>query len=526
MSRTSTLIVLALAVGAAGPAGAVVLSPLVTRPDSALVEAVRATPGVTLRLDDAVGAALTEATIVREARAALLAARGSLRRERGAFDPELFLDATRSSEDQANASPFSSVPVVRDKETSVNGGARVRLPIGTEFSASLETTRRETTSDFVLLDPEYRTAGKLEITQPLLKGFGPSAWSGWRSAAREHESARARYEDAVLTTRTLVEQTYWDLYAAVRDYGVEKVIRDGAASLLEEAELRARAGLVGPSQVANARVFLAEREQVLLDREEQLDAISDRLATLMGRRPGEGQARYLAVDEPPGEFAIEPLDTLLARAVARNQVLGAAEREVEAARIRARGAKWDMLPQLDFIGSIGGTGLAGRRVPVDLGSGPVYADSALEGTFGDTWTRVRNRDLPTWSAGIRVTVPVGFRAGAGEHQRLRGELERAEQRHLAARRSLEEQVRAVHRDLLHARKRVEAARTGADASLEQVRIGLLEFRAGRATAFELVRLAGDVATAQQRYSAALVRAAKTAAELRRLTAGGDAAGAR
>ena len=78
----------------------------------------------------------------------------------------------------------------------------------------------------------------------------------------------------------------------------------------------------------------------------------------------------------------------------------------------------------------------------------------------------------------------------------------------------------------HARKRVEAARAGADASLEQVRIGILEFRAGRTTAFELVRLAGDIATAQQRYSAALVRAAKTAAELRRLTAGGETPGAR
>jgi outer membrane protein TolC len=528
MSLRAAIILFALAIAAAGSARAEILSPLLTRPDSALVEAVRATPGIALRLDDAVGAALAEATTVREARAALMAARGSLRRERGAFDPELFADATKSSEEQANASasPFSSVPVVRDRETAVNGGARLRLPIGTELSASLETTRRETSSDFVLLNPEYRAAGKVEITQPLLKGFGPSAWSGWKSAGREHESARARYEDAVLATRTRVEQAYWDLHAAVRDYGVEKVIRDGAASLLNEAELRARAGLIGPSQVASARVFLAEREQLLLDREEQLDAISDQLATLMGRRPGDGQVRYLAADDPPGEFALEPLDTLLARATARNQGLRAAERDVEAARVRARGSKWDMLPQLDFIGSIGGTGLAGRRVPFYYQGVQYNADPSFEGDFGNTWTRVRNRDLPTWSAGVRVLVPIGFRAGAGEHERFRGELERAVQRLLATRRALEEHVRAAHRDMLHAKKRVEAARTGADASLEQVRIGLLEFRAGRVSAFELVRLAGDVATAQQRYSAALVRAAKTAAELRRLTAGADAAGAR
>jgi outer membrane protein TolC len=47
---------------------------------------------------------------------------------------------------------------------------------------------------------------------------------------------------------------------------------------------------------------------------------------------------------------------------------------------------------------------------------------------------------------------------------------------------------------------------------------MLEYKNGRATAFEVVRLAADLATAQQRYSEALVRTARAAAELRRLTA--------
>jgi outer membrane protein TolC len=58
-----------------------------------------------------------------------------------------------------------------------------------------------------------------------------------------------------------------------------------------------------------------------------------------------------------------------------------------------------------------------------------------------------------------------------------------------------------------------------DASQEQVRIGLIEYRNGRTTAFELVRLGADLAAAQQRYSEALVRTAKAAAELRHLTSG-------
>jgi outer membrane protein TolC len=431
----------------------------------------------------------------------------------------LFADASRSSENNPNTSPFdTSVTVLRNRSGQASMGASMTLPTGTQLLASFQTNKFET-DGFTTLDPQYQSTGKLQITQPLLKGFGPGTWGEWKGTQRDYESARAHFDDTVLGTRTRVAQTYWDLYAAVRDYGVEKVIRDGADALLHEAELRARAGLVGPGQVANARVFLAEREQALLDREEQLDGVSDRLGTLMGRRPAEGHLRYLAVDEPPTEIGSDSLPALLTRAVARNRSLFAAERDVEAARVRARGAKWNMLPQLDLIGSVGGNGLAGQRIPVDFGGGPILLDSSLEGDFSDTWSEVWNRKLPTWSAGLRLTVPIGFRAGAGEYERLRGELEGAEQRYTAARRALEDEVRAAYREFTNSKKRVEAARMGADASLEQVRIGMLEFRAGRTTAFELVRLAGDVATAQQRYSGALTRAAKAAAELARLTAG-------
>jgi len=58
------------------------------------------------------------------------------------------------------------------------------------------------------------------------------------------------------------------------------------------------------------------------------------------------------------------------------------------------------------------------------------------------------------------------------------------------------------------------------AAQEQVRIGLINFRNGRSTAFELVRLAADFAQAQQRYSRELVRNAKAAATLKQLTSGG------
>jgi outer membrane protein TolC len=84
---------------------------------------------------------------------------------------------------------------------------------------------------------------------------------------------------------------------------------------------------------------------------------------------------------------------------------------------------------------------------------------------------------------------------------------------------LEEEIRAVVRELSNGRRRLTAAKEGVDAAQEQVRIGLIEFQNGRATAFELVRLGADFAVAQQRYTQALVQSAKAAASLRDLTSG-------
>src|SRR2546427_3219551 len=88
--------------------------------------------------------------------------------------------------------------------------------------------------------------------------------------------------------------------------------RDQGEALVHEAELRAKAGLIGPNQVANARTFLAEQKVLLLDREEDLDRVSDLLAALIGTRPA--KTRFVAADSPPAEFQVEPVDAMVERA--------------------------------------------------------------------------------------------------------------------------------------------------------------------------------------------------------------------
>jgi outer membrane protein TolC len=489
-----------------------------SNPDSALQSIVRQLEGTRLPLRDAVQNALNNATSVLTAEAAYMSARGVVRREAGSFDPELYFSLNHMNQELPTSSFFAGAPILNTTQTTTTAGLRMNLPIGTSLDASLNTVRLGTNSSFAFLNPQYTAIGALNLRQPLLGGFHVSARKELNKAEQELDAAKARYDQEVLAIGTEVEGEYWDLYAAERDYAVQKLIRDRAESFLQEAELRAKTGLIGPNQVANAKTFLAEQEILLLDREEQLDRLSDQFASLIGTRPETGKQRFITVDKPPDEFPDENVDALVETALQKNLDLQAAKADVEARRALSKAAFWKALPSVDLTGSLGGNGLLGTPQDVIFGGTP-QPRSTRSGTLGNAISEAVKRDFPFWSVGVEVTIPIGLRNGLGEQDRLEADVVIAEQRQIQLARVLEEQVRASHRELFHGKRRLKAAREGVDAAQEQVRIGLIEFQNGRSTAFELVRLGADYAVAQQRYTQALVRSAKAAATLRQLTSG-------
>jgi outer membrane protein TolC len=492
---------------------------LTASPDSAMAATLAALPGERLTMDAVRETALAQASAVRLSEADLDAAEAAYRREKGSFDPELFGSGSWTGSDTPSASLFAGADVLETETADLEAGARMTLPLGTELSAQLTTTRTTTNSAYAALSPQYQTFGLLSVRQPLLRGLG-IATSGDREAAGFNlEAARARREAADLAVAAEAEAAYWALYAAERDYAVTKLIRDRAEVFLRDTRARVKSGLIGPANAASAEVFLAQQEQLLLDAEDRLDLLSDDLATLMGRRPGPGRDRFRPADEPPRHFDVAPVDSVVAAGMRGNAELRALRETVRASDARARAAGRNALPTLDLLGGLGGSGLSGspRDIVFPGSSDTLRAD--FESGFGPSWTDVRKRTYPYWNVGFVFSLPLGLRSDRGERDRLRAETARADRRVEEARRLLEAQVRAQHRELERGRQRLELAAEGVAASVRQVQIGRIEYANGRSTAFEVVRLAADLASAQQRYSQALVRTARAAAALNQLTGG-------
>lgn len=490
----------------------------VINPDSALQTILNNLKGTSLTLAQAREYAEKNSASLKQSEAIYLAVKGSLKRERGYFDPEFFFNINYENQKIPQATFFAGADVLFTQQTNAATGLRLNLPIGTKLEFSLNSTKLKTNSEFAFLNPEYDAFGSITLRQPLLAGFTASGSMDLKQAELNFESAKEQYDQAVLNTNVEVEKAYWNLYTAARNYAVQTLIVERAEAFLKEAQLHQKAGLAGPNQVANAKTFWAEQKLLLIDSDEQFDAQSDQLAVLIGKRPESGNSKFITADNPPNNFPIEPVDNLVEYALNNNLDIQAAEKSIDITNVLVDAASWRVLPQVDLVGSISSNGLGGTAQDVSFpGFEPIHTTTS--GSLGNVLSQIFKRKFPGWSIGVELSLPIGLRSGLGEKERLEAGTLNAKQNYIELSRMLEKQIRTSYRELEHGNERLKVSREGVAAAQEQVRIGMIEFRNGKLTAFELVRLAEDFAVAQQRYSDALVKTVKAAADLKKLTSG-------
>ncbi len=481
-------------------------------PDTSLMAGEIEGTALGMTLDEAQRLAVANSPTSRAARAALRSAHGSRQTEAGTFDPVLTAADQHVSTDTPISSPFAGSEL---RQRLLSTGVSWLSPIGTSLKVSLSQNKTETNAPFTTLPRERQAGARVDFVQPLLKGFGMAATRGeLRALDRELEAAQRRYEGAVLQVSSDVENAYWELYAVERDLAARRVQHQRAALFLRDQVLRGRAGVVGPGAVAAARTFLADQQGLLLDALLARQTASDRLAQAIGIAPG-SRARLHALDEPPPLPELEPIGAVMSRAFSVNTELRASQQDSAAALARLRKAAWNAWPSLEAFGGYGGSGLAGTGQQIVFGSDTVGTMS--DTGFGTAWDQVWGNDFPDWNFGLRLRMPIPWRADRGERERRQGDYDRARESLRARRLAVETDVRAAYREAETAQATLDAMHELVAATHEQARIGRLEYQAGRATAYDLVDLEAQVAQAELRESQALVRVARSRTELRRLT---------
>ncbi len=439
-----------------------------------------------------------------------------LRRERAAFDPVFFSDASWARRETPSRNTFQ--PSSTTKTYALSVGLRKKVLSGGTIELALRPTFIDQRVQSIFNFPSTQFVGELSLTltQPLLRG----AWSdaqeaGIRKAELEH---RARTKDFERSRQTLLAQivgAYFDLVFAREDWRVKHEALEVARAQLANTENRIRIGELGPRDLVADQAEVARREEELIQAENSILDREDDLKRLLF--PFAGTDEWEIVLKPKGvpphedpEYPVPPFQEAFREALEHRPDLQAAALRVERARVELARAERDLLPTLDLTGS--------------------YATDAVTDDTGDLQRDVFSQRFPDYSLQLSFEVPIGNRAARSAWRSAKLALEQAGRNLQILRTDVAKEVRAALRALAVQRKSIAAARESvrlAESNLETERIKL---SLDSTTLFEVQRRNQELADARSRLLRARLEYRKAwydlQAALGRLTPASAAAASR
>jgi outer membrane protein len=319
------------------------------------------------------------------------------------FDPTYFMNLQYQEKNELNGgniyNSFSGGPLIitniSDSDIGTfQTGFQNNLPSGGQIQLQYQSTYNWFNPQQTLYSPFFESDLTLSLTQPLLKNFGYDVNHAQLVIDRLNQKVDLlEFRKAVEQNAADIEKAYWQLWQAVRDIEIQEQYVAETEVEYDILFNRQREKMdVSPLQVAQAQTQLELRRSQLIEYKARAHDLSDQLKALMSdpNYPVTGAVVLLPAD-PPVEDRIEfGLDDQISTAMENRFELGEQQSKIDAAAVTLDVAKNNLLPEVDFIGSVGPQGAAG-----DL-----------------TGAIKKNYDFNhmDFTAGVKIQVPIGNRA--------------------------------------------------------------------------------------------------------------------
>ena len=336
----------------------------------------------------------------------------------------------------------------------------------------------------------FTASGAIQVRQNLLKGMG---W--WynlgpvRQSKLSESGEEIAYDAQVGEVLGSVVKAYFELAYAQRAVEIAQHSLDLAAGQREVTEARIQAGYFAPIELMKLDETVATRQQALLEAQ-------------MARRRAEITLRSLLSGEPRGELAgihlraadgpdsapipLRELDASLETALMRNPDLRRQELELQRREIGFRMARQDLLPTLDFTGSLALNGVGENSM--------AGMDDVFSGNH------------PYWTFGVQLTVPLSNRAAETNFRSRRAEVEGA----LLTLKNLQEttlaEVETTHTQILSYQEQIRVARTRVLLAEQNVEAEEARYAAGKSTTREVLEVQQSLRDAQLAEIRAVINA--------------------
>ncbi len=398
------------------------------------------------------------------------------------FDPVASLTADGSRSVTPSSSFLAGARVTEVSNQDLSGSLTQSLPIGGSYTLSLTNNRQVTNSSNVFINPAYKTFLTLSVTQNLLKNFGPDVNTAPIKIARINQAISVtQLRQQANTVITSVHNAYWNLVFAIENLEVQNRSLRLARELEELNKARVRAGVAAPVEVTQAEAQAAAQVQNVILAEKAIKDAEDQLKLILNIPDGERIWAKVIVpaDEPPFEVVLVNAEVSIQEALEKRPEYAGAKLTLQNSDLNLRVARNQLLPSLQFQGSLGLNGL-----------------NEFNQGLGSDYSRLTSGDFTSWSAALVLSYPLGNRSARSAFVQARLTDDQARTSLLNLKRQIISQVREAVRRIEADVRRVEATRAARALAEEQLRVEQKRLQAGVTTTFNVLSFQRDLAAAQ------------------------------
>lgn len=289
------------------------------------------------------------------------------------------------------------------------------------------TKANATTLDF---NPSTTGSLNLQVTQPLLQGFGLAVNNRNIRIARNNLKANdLLFKQQVMTTVSQVVAAYWDLVSFNENVKVKQQALALSQRLYEDNKKQVEIGTLAPIEIVRAEAEVASRQQDLVNAQTQVLQQETALKNALSRNglmsPSVAEAHIIPTDVitvPQTEAAI-PVQDLIAKALANRPEVPQSKLNIESTRIGLKGDRSQLLPALNLIGNLTNNGLAGQVNPLNPFYGPNCAQAGgcatpiqyYVGGAGDVLRQEFARNFPSYSLQAQLSIPLRNRSAQADY---------------------------------------------------------------------------------------------------------------
>jgi outer membrane protein TolC len=436
------------------------------------------------------------------------------------FDPSLVgqLNWTHQTTPQSDFQATGVTSLVTGT-TNANVGIQQGFSTGTQVNLEFNNTRQSLNSLATSYNPFTTSSFGLTVTQPLLRGFGPSLNRRFiRIANNNQKITSLLFEQQLIATVYGITRLYTDLVAFSEDVKNKEESLALAQKLFTDTQAQVEEGTLAQVEMTRAKAAVYSSRQDLINSRgllEEQEAILKTVLTKTGNEDPEVQSARIIPTDPltiPEKEEIQPIQDLLSEAMAQRPDLRQGNLQIVNSELSLNGSRNNVLPEVDLVGSAQNNGFAGVASPL-----APPAEVPFVGGYGGALEQIFNRKFPTYGIGLQMTLPIRNRVAEADLARDEIQLRQSQVRL----RQLQNQARLEVEDSLIAMRRARASYEAAvQARLlqeESLDAEQQKFEVGASTSFFVIQYESLLAQAKSTEVAAKGSYVKARAALHRAT---------